>query len=114
MRPFQIDLARRRLSARIGEAGAEVLRNNAEARRIFDCAVLTLAEAIAATYQPGKWLKEPPKGEMFVWARPNGCDKWDLGLGYWNVSGGWSDAYGAPPRATRFHALPAPPTGGMA
>lgn len=52
----------------------------------------------------------PAKGEMFIWARPKGGGKWALGLAYWNVSGSWSDAYGASPKeATHWMPLPAPP-----
>lgn len=55
-------------------------------------------------------IKTAPKNEMFIWARPKGEGKWALGLAYWNVSGTWSDAYGAPPsEATHWYPLPSPP-----
>lgn len=58
----------------------------------------------------GGWVDTPPKGEMFIWARPKYDGKWNLGLGYWNVSGGWCDAYnGITEGAIRFHPMPAPP-----
>lgn len=53
---------------------------------------------------------EPFRGEMFIWAARKDDGGWGIGLGYWNVSGGWSDAYGASTRgATRFHPMPESP-----
>jgi hypothetical protein len=55
---------------------------------------------------------EPPKGEMFIWSKPKVGGGWSVGLAYWNVSGGWSDAYGSPHafgEATHWHAMPEPP-----
>lgn len=67
-------------------------------------------EAEIALYGSTAWQSEPPKGEMFIWARPNGRGGLGLGLGYWTVSGRWADAYGGDIReAIRFHPLPAPP-----
>lgn len=58
-----------------------------------------------------KWLREPPRGEMFIWARYNGDGGWGLGLGYWTMSGGWRDSVGSDiTGATMFHRLPDPPT----
>ena len=52
----------------------------------------------------------PPKAEMFIWARPKPGGGWSLGLAYWNVSGGWSDAYGAPAQdATHWKPIGDPP-----
>jgi hypothetical protein len=60
-------------------------------------------------------IETAPKDEMFVWAAPDWkrTGKWKLGLAYRNVSGGWSDAYGAPAPeyATHWWPLPAPPQG---
>ena len=53
---------------------------------------------------------EPFRGEMSIWASRNDRGGWSIGLGYWNVSGGWSDCYGASTqRATRFHPMPESP-----
>lgn len=55
-------------------------------------------------------IETAPRDEMFIWARPKVRGKWGLGLAYRNVSGGWSDAYGAPTHdATHWMPLPAPP-----
>lgn len=52
-----------------------------------------------------------PTDEMFIWARPKGEGKWGLGLAYRNVSGGWSDAYGAPTTdATHWKRIGDPPS----
>ncbi len=71
------------------------------------------------------WTKEPPKGEMFIWAYWNDEKRtWQTGLGYWTVTKDkWADAYngfGSSPhisRATHFHPMPDPPearpTGGQ-
>lgn len=60
-----------------------------------------------------RWTKdvESLRGDMFIWARKKRDNTWALGLGYWNVSGGWSDAYGSETSrfATRFHPMPEPP-----
>jgi hypothetical protein len=59
-------------------------------------------------------IASAPTNEMFIWARPKGGGKWGLGLAYRNVSGGWSDAYGAPAAdATKWHALPEPPVAAL-
>jgi hypothetical protein len=68
----------------------------------------------AALANPWKRIREEPpsKGEMFVWAYQRTGGKWAIGLGYWNVSGGWSDAYGdrtAPSEATHWAPMYAPP-----
>jgi len=59
------------------------------------------------------WQREPIRGQMFIWAYWDDIKQtWASGLGYWNVSGGWSDAYGRPPRqADWFHPMPEPPRG---
>jgi hypothetical protein len=54
----------------------------------------------------------PPRDEMFIWARPKVGGGWSLGLAYWNVSGGWSDAYGSPHafgEATHWKPIGPPP-----
>src|ERR1700721_2665182 len=54
--------------------------------------------------------ERPPKDEMFIWAyRLDG--KWRIGLGYNNVSGAWSDAYGsqAPQYPTHWAPMLQPP-----
>lgn len=60
-----------------------------------------------------EWLPDPPKGDMFIWGRPNQGprDGWAVGLGYWTVSGGWLDVSGANLRVrpTRFARMPEPP-----
>lgn len=56
----------------------------------------------------------PPKGEMFIWGLPRGDRGWAVGLAYWNVSGGYSDAYGSTSirGATHWHPMPEPPADG--
>ena len=60
------------------------------------------------------WTKDPPRGQMFIWAYPKSDGGWNTGLGYWTVSGEWRDAYNgngdAHKRATRFHPMPEPPS----
>ena len=59
------------------------------------------------------WTKEPPKGDMFIWAYWDSFkETWQTGLGYWNVSGGWCPhAYGGTPEQVdySFHPMPEPP-----
>lgn len=59
------------------------------------------------------WTKEPPRGQMFIWAYRKSEGGWNTGLGYWTVSGSWCDAYdwnGNSHRlATDFHPMPEPP-----
>jgi hypothetical protein len=56
-------------------------------------------------------ISTAPKGEMFIWAKPFGPGKWSIGLAYRNVSGGWSDSYGASTiGATHWLPLPPPPS----
>ncbi len=51
-----------------------------------------------------------PHGEMVIWARRKPEGGWGVGLAYLNVSGGWSDAYGAPSAGwTHWHEMPEPP-----
>lgn len=75
------------------------------------------AALAAAPQHESQWqdISTLSKGEMFIWAVPKGKGKWSLGLGYWNVSGGWSDAYASqsPPRdATHWMPLPQHPDTG--
>lgn len=56
--------------------------------------------------------EQPSRGEMFIWARPKDDGGWGLGLAYWNVSGGYSDAYGAPlADVTHWKRIGDPPRG---
>ena len=66
--------------------------------------------AVAACEEQWQPIEAAPKGEMFQWGYWK-RGKFCTGLAYWNVSGGWSDAYGhpAPGRATHFRILPGPP-----
>ena len=58
-------------------------------------------------------MAKVPTDEMFVWGEPKQRGLkfgWGLGLAYRNVSGGWSDAYGAPVRNAKIWCrLPEPP-----
>lgn len=61
----------------------------------------------ASEWQP---IETAPRDQMFIWAMPKLDGQWGLGLAYRNVSGGWSDAYGAATKgATHWTPLPAPP-----
>lgn len=59
------------------------------------------------------WSKEPPSEGMFIWAYwSSSKNQWNTGLGYRNVSGGWSDAYShfvPRNRTIYFHPMPEPP-----
>lgn len=59
------------------------------------------------------WTKEPPPGEMFIWAYKKDDGKWATGLGYWTVTPGqWRCAHewnrDHHRRATQFHPMPNP------
>lgn len=75
-------------------------------------ALEALDRSLTLLNTPADWFTfdAPLPNDMFVWAAPKGDGKWNLGLGYRTVSGGWADAYGGnTSRATRWTYLPAPP-----
>jgi hypothetical protein len=61
---------------------------------------------IAVRHQP------PDRGEPVVYARPNGPDKWHVGIAYWTVSQCWNpqqESSFAPQGFTHWKPLGAPP-----